>query len=133
MPHLLSPTRAVVSDGPTETWYLRAGTGPAVLLLSADAGAREALLRALAAQGRVTAPEPPSWLVDGRAPPGAETVATWLRGFLDGTGITPAAIVADPSFATAAHDLALAEDHPVSVLVVSNGSLDPARVRALLA
>jgi hypothetical protein len=111
MTDVLPPAnRAVVSDGATETWYLRAGAGPAVLVLSADAERRAGLLRSLAAHARVTAPEPPRDVLDDAPATARQSrLSTWLRGFLDGLGVLPFAIVADPTFAIAAREFALAE------------------------
>jgi hypothetical protein len=108
---LLPWIRALVDDGATETWYLRAGTGAPVLVLAADPTLRESLMRALAGQARVTAPEPP--------PRAKVEFSAWLRGFLDGLGVVPAAIVADDTFAPPARDFALLEGDGAAPRVVA--------------
>ena len=109
--------RAVVDDGLTETWYLRAGTGAPVLVLAAERELRERLVGSLAGHARITAPEPPT-------SSGIES-STWLRGFLDGIGVTPRVILADEFFLLGARELAAQHmdgDRP-QVVVVDGGAI----------
>lgn len=100
-----TPARAIVCAGAEETEYLRAGSGPVVLLLTADYD-RPAALRLMAlwsADCLVIAPKPP------RSPHPA-SFDSWLRDLTDGLGITPASIVADTQFISAARRFAERDD-----------------------
>ena len=99
--------------GDTETRYLRAGCGPAVLLVvsasqtvgSSDngLGAFDRLVDALAAHCRVFVPD-----ADPALP-----FSEWLRGFMDGLGLVSASLVADDAVGVHAFDFA--RTHPERV------------------
>jgi 4,5:9,10-diseco-3-hydroxy-5,9,17-trioxoandrosta-1(10),2-diene-4-oate hydrolase len=96
-----------------ETGYLRAGCGPAVLLLVPASqtvgssgngpGTFDGLVDALAAHCRVFVPD-----ADPALP-----FSEWLRGFMDGLGLVSASLVADD--AVGAHALDFARTHPERV------------------
>lgn len=94
-----APVLAVLQTAATETTYHRAGVGPPVLLLYAQAlvdplGA--ALFAALATRWRVIAPELPAG-VGGAG--GGLAVTAWLRDLIDGLGLERPSVVADEWFA----------------------------------
>jgi hypothetical protein len=76
---------AVIHAGAVETRYRRAGQGPQLLLLTADADAEwvAGVIPLLVARFRVFVPEVPA-----DAGPG------WLRGLIDGLGLDRPALVA---------------------------------------
>jgi pimeloyl-ACP methyl ester carboxylesterase len=110
-------TRAVVFDGRTETRYLRAGRGYPVIVLAG--GARrtaDTLLTGLWRLARVIVPEVP--LFGAGEPDGTTDFSRWFSGFLDGLGVTRAAVVADELFEEAATRFALLEPERVERLLV---------------
>ena len=112
--------------GPPDRWaevrahdqvmrYRRSGMGPAVLLLapSTAAGALwPELAGALAGRFRLIAPE---------APPTDAGCAAWLADFLEGLGLTSAAILAAGGYCLAAIELVLLDADRVSRAVLVPG------------
>lgn len=104
--------RATVTVGDTETGYLRAGCGQAVLLLAAPqtigssangSGALDRLVDTLAPHCRVFVPD-----ADPALP-----FSDWLRGFMDGLGLVSASLVVDDDIG--AHALDFVRTHPERV------------------
>ncbi|UJR78169.1 Hypothetical protein I5071_1960 [Sandaracinus amylolyticus] len=101
----------VLRTGTTETHYHRAGQGPPVLLLFADATADELgaqLFERLAACFRVIAPVRPAGV----------DIASWLRDLIEGLGLIRPAIVADEPFVLASLALSTQEPDRVGAIVV---------------
>src|SRR5688572_8568847 len=119
----------VVQTGTVETRYYRAGTGPAVLLLSrcaADDPSAETLFSALAAGCRVTAPVLPCAVRNARRGPQAISVSGWLRDFMDVVGLERASIVADGVLGTQTLAFAAAEHDRVDrIVLVNHDAPDP--------
>jgi pimeloyl-ACP methyl ester carboxylesterase len=110
-------TRAVVFDGRTETRYLRAGRGyPAIVLVQGAPRTADALLAGLRRLARVIVPELPALPV--AEPDRTTDFVRWLSGFLDGLGVTRAALVAEEPFAAAVTRFAILEPERVERLVV---------------
>ena len=86
--------RAVVHAGGRDTEYLRAGRGPAVVLVSADLESDDVLrtVRVLATAFLVIAAAP--------ALANAAELSHWLRGFLEGLGLTDPHVILHASVAT---------------------------------
>ena len=104
--------RATVYAGPSATDYVRAGKGATVLLLARHAP--HPLFATLVAHFRVIAPEPPHRIASHEHGWGsAQPFASWLRGFLDGLGLSRVSLVADESFGLRALHFCLTE--PMSV------------------
>lgn len=120
-----APVLAVLQTGPTETAYHRAGVGPPILLLFAQAlvdplGA--ALFAALAAEFRVIAPELPP----GIGVAGGVAVSTWLRDLIDGLGLERPAVIADAWFAGPLLGFVLMDrDRVGAVAAVCRDHVDP--------
>lgn len=118
IPHIAPvPVRCVVSAAARDTEYLRAGWGlPPVVLLAAD-GDAPALVAPLARHFRVVAPGAAA----ARAAGGREEFVAWLRDFIDGVGLPPVALVAEPALADAGAGFAAAEPARVACLVLLGG------------
>ncbi|GMV03946.1 MAG: hypothetical protein AMXMBFR53_02280 [Gemmatimonadota bacterium] len=80
-----APVEAVVQVGDTETWYVRAGRGPAVILLdgTAEPSSGSRVFAVLSGRGRVVCP---------RLPDGGLS-ARWLAGLVDGLGLSRPVVV----------------------------------------
>ncbi len=113
------PARAAVQCGGVETEYLRVGSGPPVLVLEA------ALAAAVLGDAL-----PPRWQAHrivlpvritrspgvGDGPPAGLSLATWLRGLIDGLGLPTLVIVTGPALAPELHAFVAA--HPLEELQV---------------
>jgi hypothetical protein len=103
---------AEVRVGEHVTRYVRRGSGPSVVLLGADVEANplwEALLESVAAKHRVVVPQLPPAGIDRSA---------WLRGFIEGLGLTSVVLIAGGALCEAALDLATVDDFTVRKLVL---------------
>ena len=92
--------------------YVRSGSGPCVMLLGAADEANPLwapLVDALAGGHRIVIPQPPSENVDATA---------WLRYFIEGLGLSSSVLITGPTLASAALDLANADDIAVRKVVV---------------
>jgi hypothetical protein len=98
----------VLADG-VETLYRRAGRGAAVLVLGPTHSLGAALLDTLPLEFRVLVPELPS---------PTPSFCDWLRGFLDGLGLSSVCIIAERDFVLAALGFALVEPTRVERIVV---------------
>jgi len=106
---------AEVRVGEHVTRYVRRGSGPSVLLLGADTEANplwEPLLESIAATHRVIIPQ---------LPPDAVDQSTWLRGFIEGLGLSAVALIAGSALCEAALDLAAVDDFTVRKLILLPG------------
>ncbi len=112
---------AEVRVGEHVTRYVRRGTGPSVVLVGADAKANPVvcpLIERLAPNHRLIVPQPPSTASD---------LTDWLRGFIEGIGLTQIVVVAGEPSADAAAELATLDDFTIRKLVLlpkssSNGN-----------
>jgi pimeloyl-ACP methyl ester carboxylesterase len=116
---------AVVQAHGVETHYVRAGRGPAVLLLRAGgSGSTDPLFVHLATDFRVIAPVIPD----------VPSLAAWIRDVIDGLGLDRPSIVADAVLARRAVLVVLAdEERARHVAVVGESELDAAGVERLVA
>ena len=81
------------------TRYVRRGSGPSIVLLGAQAETNPVwapLVEALASNYRLVIPQPPSDEVDA---------STWLRGFVEGLGLSSFVLIAGGSLTAAAFEL----------------------------
>lgn len=111
---------AEVRVGEHVTRYVRRGSGPAVVLLGAQTETNPVwapLVEALASNYRLVIPQPPSEEVDASA---------WLRGFVEGLGLSSFVLIAGGSLTTAAFELAIVDDLLVRKLVLLAGEGSPA-------
>src|SRR4029079_9037773 len=86
---------AEVRVGEHVTRYVRRGSGPTVVLLGAEAESNSVwapLAESLAGSNRLVIPKPPPDGVDAGA---------WLRGFVEGLGLTSVVLVAGGMLARA--------------------------------
>jgi hypothetical protein len=103
---------AEVRVGEHVTRYVRRGSGPSVVLLGADADANPLwapLVESVAATHRVVVPQLPT---DGA------NHSAWLRGFIEGLGLSAVVIMAGSALCEAALDLAAVDDFTVRKLVL---------------
>ena len=103
---------AEVRVGEHVTRYVRRGNGPSVVLLGADVETDSVwgpLVESLAGRYRLVIPQPPPNGVDS---------TVWLRGFVEGLGLTSVVLIAGGTLADAALDLATADDLTVRKLVL---------------
>ena len=103
---------AEVRVGEHVTRYVRRGSGPSVVLLSAESESTpmwRSLVEWLGSNYRITIPQAPS---DGAGR------TEWLRGFIEGLGLSAFILVASAEFRAAALDLATADDPTVHKLVL---------------
>ena len=103
---------AEVRVGEHVTRYVRRGTGPSVVVVGADAQASPVwspLVEQLAESHRVVVPQQP--------PEGAD-VGVWLRGFIEGIGLTAIVLIAGGTATAASLDLTASDDFTVRRLVV---------------
>ncbi len=103
---------AEVRVGEHVTRYVRRGSGPGAVLLGAESGTSPvwaSLIEWLDVSFRVTVPQAPSNGIDR---------SEWLRGFIEGLGLSSFVLVAGSEFCAAALDLAAVDDFTVSKLVL---------------
>jgi len=103
---------AEVRVGEHVTRYVRRGSGPSVVVLGRDAETGPfwgPLVERLGARFRVIVPQPPSQDID---------TSEWLRGFIEGLGVSSIALLAGAGFRDAALDLAAVDDLTVRRLVL---------------
>lgn len=110
--------RATVTVGDMETGYLRAGSGPALLLVlpasqtigssTTGGGTFDRLVDALSPHCRVFVPDADSAL----------PFATWLRGFMDGLGLDSASLLTDDGVGADALDFARTHPERVERIVI---------------
>ena len=103
---------AEVRVGEHVTRYVRRGSGPSVVLLGAESESTaiwRSLVEWLGSDYRITIPQAPSDDTDR---------SEWLRGFIEGLGLSAFILVASAEFRTAALDLATADDLTVHRLVL---------------
>ena len=103
---------AEVRVGEHVTRYVRRGTGPSVVVVGADAQASPVwspLVEQLVASHRVVVPQQPPEVAD---------VGTWLRGFIEGIGLTAIVLIAGGAAAAASLDLTASDDFTVRRLVL---------------
>jgi hypothetical protein len=106
---------AEVRVGEHVTRYVRRGSGPSVVLLGADADANplwSPLLGTIAANHRVIIPQ---------LPPDGVDQGMWLRGFIEGLGLSAVVVIAGPALCEAALDVAAVDDFTVRKLVLLPG------------
>jgi len=109
---------AEVRVGEHVTRYVRRGSGPSAVLLAADTESNpmwEVVLGSLAGSHRLVIPQPP---------PDDADAGTWLRGFVEGLGMSSCVVIAGGALADAALELTLGDDLTVRKLVL----VDPALV-----
>ena len=102
---------AEVRVGEHVTRYVRRGTGPAVVLVGADANTNPVvlpLITKLAPNHRLIVPQTPA----------ADDLTSWLRGFIEGIGLAEIALIAGDAPAAAATELAGTDDFTIRKLVV---------------
>lgn len=110
---------AEVRVGEHVTRYVRRGSGPSVVLLGAESEWSpmwSSLLEWLGSNYRITIPQAPSDRSDANE---------WLRGFIEGLGLSTFILFAGAEFRTAALDLVTADDLTVHKLVLLPGSSFP--------
>jgi len=103
---------AEVRVGEHVTRYVRRGSGPSAVLLGAEPESSpiwRSLVDWVGSSHRVTIPQAPSDGVDA---------GDWLRGFIEGLGLTAFVLFAGPEFGAAALDLTTADDFTVGKLVL---------------
>ena len=103
---------AEVRVGEHVTRYVRRGTGPSVVLLGADAESNPVwspLVESLSTSHRLVVPQMPPECVDS---------SEWLRGFIEGIGLTSVVMIAGGALADAALELATTDDFTVRRLVL---------------
>jgi hypothetical protein len=103
---------AEVRVGEHVTRYVRRGSGPGAVLLGPEpeSGAVwSAIVEWLRSSYRITIPQAPSDGLD---------TAEWLRGFIEGLGLTAFVLFAGAEFCAAALDLTSADDFTVHKLVL---------------
>ena len=94
---------AEVRVGEHVTRYVRRGSGPSVVLLGAESESTpiwRSLVEWLGSDYRITIPQAPSDDTDR---------SEWLRGFIEGLGLSALILVASAEFRAAALDLATAD------------------------
>ena len=103
---------AEVRVGDHVTRYVRRGSGPSAVLLGAESESSpmwRSLVEWLGSSYRITIPQAPS---DGT------DASEWLRGFIEGLGLSAFVLFASPEFRAAALDLATVDDLTVHKLVL---------------
>ena len=103
---------AEVRVGEHVTRYVRRGSGPAVVLVGADAKANpvwEPLVERLEVGHRIVVPQPP---------PANTDITAWLRGFIEGLGLSDVVLIAGNGTSDAALELANTDDFLVRKLVL---------------
>lgn len=113
---------AEVRVGDHVTRYVRRGTGPSVVLVGPDSRANPVwapLVEHLAPSHRIVVPQ---------LPPSDADVASWLRGFIEGIGLTSIVLIAGNGTSAAALDVAMADDLLVRKLVLMPTDADSVRL-----
>lgn len=103
---------AEVRVGEHVTRYVRRGSGPSVVVVGADAHASPVwvpLVEQLVASHRVVVPQ---------APPAGADVSAWLRGFIEGIGLSSVVLIAGDAASAASLDVATSDDFTVRRLVL---------------
>ena len=103
---------AEVRVGEHVTRYVRRGSGPSVVLVGADAKANPVwgpLVERLEVGHRIVVPQPP---------PAHADVTTWLRGFIEGLGLSSIVLIAGDGSSDAALELASTDDFLIRKLVL---------------
>ena len=103
---------AEVRVGEHVTRYVRRGSGPSVVLVGADANANPVwgpLVERLEVGHRIVVPQPP---------PANADIATWLREFIEGLGLSDVVLVAGNGTSDAALELANTDDFLIRKLVL---------------
>lgn len=111
----LSPC-AEVRVGDRVTRYVRRGSGSPVVLVGANTDESPVwrpLVDALVAHHRVVAPQ---------APPSGVDDTEWLRGFIEGLGLSSVALITGDAACAAALELVAADDFTIRKLVVVHGA-----------
>ena len=102
---------AEVRVGDHVTRYVRRGTGPSVVLVGTDANASPVvlpLITKLAPNHRLIVPQTPV----------TDDLANWLRGFVEGLGLSGIALISGDGPAAAATELATIDEFTIRKLVV---------------
>ena len=92
--------------------YVRRGTGSSIVVVAGDSDANPGcrqLIQNLTASHRVIVTQPPPVDAD---------VRSWLRGFIEGVGLTSIILIAGGAAAEAATDIASADDFTVRKLIL---------------
>jgi len=103
---------AEVRVGEHVTRYVRRGSGPSVVLLGPEPESSaiwRSLVEWLGSSYRITIPQAPSDGID---------TGEWLRGFIEGLGLSAFVLFAGAEFRTAALDLTTTDDLTVHKLVL---------------
>lgn len=103
---------AEVRVGEHVTRYVRRGSGPSVVLVGADAKANPVwgpLVERLELGHRIVVPQPPPVNAD---------ITAWLRGFIEGLGLSDVVLIAGNGTSSAALELASTDDFLVRKLVL---------------
>ena len=111
---------AEVRVGEHVTRYVRRGSGPSVVLIGAESESTpiwRSLVERLGSDYRITIPQAPSDDTER---------SEWLRGFIEGLGLSAFILVASAEFRAAALDLATADDLTVHRLVLLPDPSSPA-------
>ncbi len=109
---------AEVRVGEHVTRYVRRGSGPSVLLLAADAESNPVwgpLVENLSGTHRLVVPQLPSKCVDA---------TEWLRGFIEGIGLTAVLMIAAGMLNDPALELTTTDDFTVRKLVLLSGGAE---------
>ena len=110
---------AEVRVGDHVTRYVRRGTGPSVVLVGADVDTNPVwrpLVERLESGHRIVVPQPP---------PVSADVTAWLRGFIEGLGLTSVVLIAGNGSSAAALELATTDDFLVRKLVLMPNTGEP--------
>ena len=110
---------AEVRVGEHVTRYVRRGSGPSAVLLGPEPESNaiwRSLVEWLGSSYRITIPQAPSDGID---------TGEWLRGFIEGLGLSAFVLFAGAEFRTAALDLTTTDDLTVHKLVLLPNQCSP--------